>query len=201
MSGDLRPSASAASTSTSPILISLATKSFGKRHEDCSHSPSSGKEFSEAFVKRRKVNQALVTFRNLVNKLMHQYKVYEPKNPRAKNKNKALLEATMTMRREHQWENTQPCVSNILGIDVGDIFQSWVELNVIGLHRQFWNGIDYKIMDNSLLAISIVATDRYDNARRYNGTLVYEGQGGNPTVGEMFHFVIKNWKKEEGNYD
>ncbi|WVZ12103.1 hypothetical protein V8G54_016633 [Vigna mungo] len=105
----------------------MASKSFGKRHEDCSRSPSSGKELSEAFVKCRKY---------------------------------------------------------------------WVELNVIGLHRQFWNGIDYKIMDNSLLAISIVATYRYDNARRYNGTLVYEGQGGNPIVGEMFHFVIKNWKKE-----
>ncbi|WVZ15689.1 hypothetical protein V8G54_013255 [Vigna mungo] len=125
--------------------------------------------------------------RNLVDKLMHQYKVYEHENPRAKNKNKALLEATMIMRREHQWENNQKCVEHILGIDVGDIFQYWVELNVIGLHRQFWNGIDYKIMDNSLLAISIVVTNRYDDVRRSNGTLVYEGQGGNPTIGEMFH--------------
>ncbi|WVY97780.1 hypothetical protein V8G54_029931 [Vigna mungo] len=129
-------------------------KSFGKREEDCSRSLSSGKELSEAFVKHRKVNRALVTFKNL-------YKVYECENPRAKNKNKARLEATMTMRREHQWENIQKCY--------------WVELNVIGLHRKFWNGIDYKIMDNSLLAISILATDRYDNARRYNGTLVYKG--------------------------
>ncbi|WVZ11179.1 hypothetical protein V8G54_015709 [Vigna mungo] len=86
-------------------------KLFGKRHEDCSHSPSFGKELSEAFEKRRKVNRALVTFKNLVDKLMH---------------------AVQSVR------------------------------------TKFWNGIDYRIMDNSLLAISILATNHYDNARRYN---------------------------------
>ncbi|XP_014511453.1 histone-lysine N-methyltransferase, H3 lysine-9 specific SUVH5-like [Vigna radiata var. radiata] len=172
-----------------------ASKSSVKRHEGCSRSPSSGKELSEVFVKRRKVSRALGTFRNLVDKLMHQYKVYEPENPRAKNK--ALMEAAMTMRREHQWENTQKCVGHILGIDVGDIFQYWVELNVIGLHRQFWHGIDYKIMDNSLFATSIVVTDRYDNTRRSNGTLVYEGEGGNPAVGK--NVSLRDQTLEGGN--
>jgi len=38
-------------------------------------------------------------------------------------------------------------------------------------------------MGNSLLATSIVVTDRHDNARKPNGTLIYEGQGGNPSFG------------------
>jgi len=71
----------------------------------------------------------------------------------------------------------------VIGIDVGDVFQYKFELNVIGLHRQFWNDIDYKVMGNSLLATSIVVTDRHDNARKPNGTLIYEGQGGNPSFG------------------
>ncbi|KAK7355315.1 hypothetical protein VNO80_14569 [Phaseolus coccineus] len=164
-----------------------ASKPYRKRHEDCSRSTSSGKE-----LKRWKVNRTLVTFRNLFEKLMHEYKVYEPGN--SKVKTKALMEAARTMRREHQWENTQKCVGHILGIDVGDVFQNWAELNVIGLHRQFWNGIDYKVMDNSSLATSIVVTDRYDNAWKSNGTLVYEGQGGNPNVGRNISLIDQTLK-------
>ncbi|QCE05528.1 euchromatic histone-lysine N-methyltransferase [Vigna unguiculata] len=172
-----------------------ASKSFGKRHNDGFRSPSSGKELSEVFLKRRKVNRALVTFRNLFDKLMHQYKMYEPGNPKVKNK--ALLDAAMTMKSEHQWENTQKRVGHVLGIEVGDVFQYWVELNVIGLHKQFWHGIDYKIMDNGSLATSIVVTDRYDNARKSNGTLVYEGHGGNPAVGK--NVSLRDQKLEGGN--
>ena len=172
-----------------------ASKTYRKRHEDCNSSTSSGKELREVFLKRRKVNRALVIFRNLFEKLMHEYKVYEPGN--SKVKTKALMEAARTMRREHQWENTQKCVGHILGIDVGDVFQNWVELNVIGLHRQFWNGIDYKVINNSLLATSIVVTDRYDNAMKSNGTLVYEGQGGNPNVGRNISLIDQ--KLEGGN--
>jgi len=146
-------------------------------------------------VQRGKVNRALVTFRNLFDKLMHEYEVYEPGNPKVRTK--ALMEAARTMRREHQWENTQKCVGHILGIDVGDAFQYWVELIVIGLHRQFWNGIDYKVMGNSLLATSIVVTDRYDNDMKSNGTLIYEGQGGNPSVGR--NASLCDQKMEGGN--
>jgi len=107
------------------------------------------------------------------------------------------MDAARTMRKEHQWENTLRCVGHIPGIDVGDVFQYRVELNVIGLHRQFWNGIDYKVMGNSLLATSIVVTNRHDNARKPNGTLIYEGQGGNPSVGRITS--LRDQKLERGN--
>ncbi|KHN09548.1 Histone-lysine N-methyltransferase, H3 lysine-9 specific SUVH5 [Glycine soja] len=112
-------------------------------------------------------------------------------------KTKAMMEAAMMMRQKHQWENDKKHVGHVVGIEVGDIFQSRVELNVIGLHRQFWNGIDYMGTGKNSLATSIVVTNRYDNARKSNGTLVYSGHGGNPNV--KSNVSIQDQKLQGGN--
>ncbi|CAJ1967832.1 unnamed protein product [Sphenostylis stenocarpa] len=153
-----------------------ASKSSGKRHEVCFPTPLSGKEPREVSAKRMKVNRALMTFRNLFHKLVHQFKVNEPENSDLNRK--AMVEAAVIMKTKNQWENTQRCVGGILGIEIGDVFQHWVELNIVGLHRIFWTRIDYKIMSKRPLATSIVVADGYDN----NGSLVYVLHGRNPTA-------------------
>lgn len=141
-------------------------------------SKSSGKMYEEVSVKHKKVKQALVRFRNLVDELLlHQYKVYQSGN--SKVKTKALMEAATLMKREHRWENTEKRVGHILTSVT--TFNS-VELNVIGLQRIFWRGIDNMGMGWNSLAPSIVVTDCYDNTRKSRDTLVYIGQGGNPNV-------------------
>ena len=76
-------------------------------------SKSYGKMYEEVSVKHKKVKQALVRFRNLVDELLlHQYKVYQSGN--SKVKTKALMEAATLMKREHRWENTEKRVGHIL---------------------------------------------------------------------------------------
>ncbi|XP_027366803.1 histone-lysine N-methyltransferase, H3 lysine-9 specific SUVH5-like [Abrus precatorius] len=185
-----------------------ASKSFGKKHEEwspaapsiiCHEPPSSsssyGKKWKEVLVKRRKVKKALETFHSLFCKLMCKHK--EDQTGDLKANTKMLMEAAMLMKSKHQWENTQKRVGHVIGIDIGDQFQYRAELNVIGLHRQFSSGIDYMGIGRNSLATSIVVTNRYDNARKSNGSLVYIGHGGNPNVSNTV--LLQDQKLEGGN--
>lgn len=173
----------------SPTLPSICEKPLS------SSSPDFGKKWKEVFVKRRKVKQALVIFWNLFTKLLCEYETDRLGHLKAKSK--ALMEAAMLMRRKHQWENSYKRVGHVLGIEVGDQFQYRTELNVIGLHRQFSSGIDYMGKGRNSLATSIVVTNRYANARKSSGSLVYIGHGGNPNVSS--NVVPHDQKLEGGN--
>ncbi|XP_020992169.1 histone-lysine N-methyltransferase, H3 lysine-9 specific SUVH5-like [Arachis duranensis] len=155
------------------------SKSFGIKQEGY-HNPSSIMKTEEFSLRRSKVKQALMIFRNLFSKLFSEYKTDHYDNVKAKFK--ALNDAAMLMQRKHQWVNCQKRVGHVPGIEVGDRFQYRNELNVVGLHRQFVNGIDYVGKGKNSLATSIVVTNRYDNARNHGGSLVYSGHGWNPNV-------------------
>ncbi|KAL2337897.1 hypothetical protein Fmac_012343 [Flemingia macrophylla] len=128
---------------------------------------------------------------------MHQYNSDSDQPGKRKSKTEVLVEAAMIMQRRHQWENTEKRVGHVPGIEVGDRFQYRAELNVIGLHRQFSNGIDYMAKGSSSLATSIVVTGRYDNAWK-SGTVVYIGHGGrNPSV--RSNVSCHDQKLERGN--
>nr|KYP53623.1 Histone-lysine N-methyltransferase, H3 lysine-9 specific SUVH5 [Cajanus cajan] len=129
-------------------------------------------------VRHRKVKQALEMFCNLHHELMVQYEASQLGN--FKSKSKLLIRAAMCMKRDNQWENSQKRVGHVLGIEVGDQFRYRVELNIIGLHKQFSNGIDYMGRGRNSLATSIVVTNRYNNIRKSRDALVYTGHGGNP---------------------
>ncbi|RYR72444.1 hypothetical protein Ahy_A02g006665 isoform B [Arachis hypogaea] len=155
------------------------SKSFGIKQEGY-HNPSSIMKTEEFSLRRSKVKQALMIFRNLFSKLFSEYKTDHYDNVKAKFK--ALNDAAMLMQRKHQWVNCRKRVGHVPGIEVGDRFQYRNELNVVGLHRQFVNGIDYVGKGKNSLATSIVVTNRYDNARNHGGSLVYSGHGWNPNV-------------------
>lgn len=166
------------------------SKSFGKKHEEwlstsahitCQKlSSSSDKTLKKKILKRKNVNKVLEIFRDLSHKLYCEYKSSEVKNLKAKTK--ALIEAAMSMKVKHQWENTGKRLGHVDGIEVGDRFQYRPELVVIGLHQQFSGGIDYLGKGEYSLATSIVVTQKYANVMKSSGCLVYEGQGSNPKV-------------------
>ncbi|KAK7256255.1 hypothetical protein RIF29_29694 [Crotalaria pallida] len=71
-------------------------------------------------------------------------------------------------------------IGTVPGVEVGDEFQYWKELNVIGLHRQLQAGIDYVKDKGKILATSVVkSSGHYDDEMDSLDVLVYSGQGGN----------------------
>jgi hypothetical protein len=68
-------------------------------------------------------------------------------------------------------------IGKVPGIEVGDKFHYWQELNVIGLHRQNLSLIDHMIKDANLVATSVVSChfDDMDDTKVF----VYTGEGGN----------------------
>ncbi|CAN1241941.1 YDG domain-containing protein At5g47160 [Linum perenne] len=103
------------------------------------------------------------------------------------------------LKRKGRWINNERRLGHIPGIEIGDEFGSRAEMVVIGLHREFINGIDTINNDSDLLATCIVATDRYSN--NYMGSkncLHYSGQGGNLKASNGA--VVEDQKLTGGNY-
>lgn len=71
-------------------------------------------------------------------------------------------------------------IGPVPGIEVGDEFQFWKELNIVGLHRQILAGIDFVKQENGMvLATSVVSSGYYDDELDDTDVLIYTGQGGN----------------------
>ena len=96
----------------------------------------------------------------------------------------AYIEVAKDLHWERKWVNVDKRIGPV------------TELNVIGLHRQFQNGIDYMMKGKQKLATSIVASSRYANYMGSPEVLVYIGQGGNPRAGKS---EPKDQKLERGN--
>ncbi|GAU31372.1 hypothetical protein TSUD_19170 [Trifolium subterraneum] len=169
----------------------MFSKSFGRKREErlctlphiiCPDFPSSpDKKCGEInILKRKRVQEALKTFRESSDKRYRDYKSNQLDNFTAKIK--ALRDAAIDMQEKYQWENTRKRIGHVDGINVGDLFQYRAELVVIGLHQQFQNGIDYLGKNECSLATSIVVTPKYANEMKSSGCLIYEGQGSNPKV-------------------
>ncbi|KAF9668152.1 hypothetical protein SADUNF_Sadunf15G0099200 [Salix dunnii] len=106
-------------------------------------------------------------------------------------------QAAMFLKDHRKWINTSKRVGPVLGVNIGDKFRFQAELNVIGLHCNFRNGIDYMKKNGISLATSIVVSERYANNMKSSDVLIYSGHGGNPTVrgGQ----AVKDQKLELGN--
>ncbi|KAF2311673.1 hypothetical protein GH714_025847 [Hevea brasiliensis] len=81
--------------------------------------------------------------------------------------------AAFILRDRHNWLNTIKILGSIPGVEVGDEFQFRAELCVIGLHQQFWKGIDYVEKDGIKLATSIVSSGRYPNFMNSSDVLIF----------------------------
>ncbi|KAL4595885.1 hypothetical protein ACB092_12G124900 [Castanea dentata] len=143
---------------------------------------------------RKKVEESLILFRELLSKRMAELKAKSGiKNGATR---LAYIAAAIDLRWERKWVNLDKRIGAVPGVEVGDRFECATELNVIGLHRQFQGGIDYMVKGGQKLATSIVASGRYVNDIISSEVLVYSGQGGNPSVGRS---EPKDQKLERGN--
>jgi len=103
----------------------------------------------------------------------------------------------MKLEMEGKWVNKSKRIGPVPGVEIGDVFYSAAEMNVIGLHHQFQGGIDFlKGLDGKLYATSILDSGRYDNVMKSFDSFTYTGQGGNPGVGCT---VPKDQKLTRGN--
>ncbi|KAJ4706514.1 Histone-lysine N-methyltransferase, H3 lysine-9 specific protein [Melia azedarach] len=143
---------------------------------------------SEVDFQRIKVKEILNLFQEVFYKLMEEQA--------AKETLKCLMKAARILRRNGKWINTSKRLGSIPGVKVGDKFKWMSELNVIGLHHQFFSGIDYMKVGRKLLATSIVDAGRYANETESCDILIYVGQGGNPQVAKG---QIGDQKLERGN--
>ncbi|KAM3706065.1 hypothetical protein ACJW31_03G124800 [Castanea mollissima] len=103
----------------------------------------------------------------------------------------------MKLEMEGKWVNKCKRIGAVPGVEIGDVFYSAAEMNVIGLHHQYQSGIDFlKGLDGKLYATSILVSGRYDNDMKSTDSFTYTGQGGNPWVGRV---EPKDQKLTRGN--
>ncbi|XP_022762091.1 YDG domain-containing protein At5g47160-like [Durio zibethinus] len=81
--------------------------------------------------------------------------------------------------------NTSKQIGHVSGIEVGDEFLWRGELSIVGLHHGFQRGIDcMKLINDKIMATSIVDSGRYENAVGITSDkLIYCGEGENPDIG------------------
>ncbi|KAH9327596.1 hypothetical protein KI387_007774 [Taxus chinensis] len=93
-------------------------------------------------------------------------------------------------------------IGSVPGIHVGDMFYFRMELSVIGLHAPSQAGVDFisaaDTLCNETLAISIVASDCYEDNHDSGDVLIYSGQGGKPHYSSKQHF--SDQKLQAGNF-
>ncbi|KAM0866601.1 hypothetical protein ACQ4PT_042516 [Festuca glaucescens] len=74
-----------------------------------------------------------------------------------------------------------PIMGKVPGVEIGDEFLYRVELALVGLHRPYQGGIDtMKDNNDTLIAISIVASGGYPDELSSSGEVIYTGSGGKP---------------------
>jgi euchromatic histone-lysine N-methyltransferase len=72
-------------------------------------------------------------------------------------------------------------MGEVPGVEIGDEFLYRVELALVGLHRPYQGGIDtMKDHNDTLIAISIVASGGYPDELSSSGEVIYTGSGGKP---------------------
>ncbi|KAI9076572.1 hypothetical protein K1719_041558 [Acacia pycnantha] len=140
-------------------------------------------------VTRNKVRETLRLFQAVTRKLLREEEA-KPKD-KANTNRKARIDtiAAKMLREKGKYVNTGKSILGLVpGVEVGDEFQYWVELNVIGLHRPPQSGIDYVKHDDKILATSVVSSKGYADESGSSDVLTYTGQGGG---------MLKNGKEPE----
>lgn len=138
------------------------------------------REISLSHNDDHKVEKTLDLFHEIFNKVYEEHVKNSKVLYNKGGNSKVHMDAALILRRKYGWINTSKRIGHVPGIEIGDKFQWMTEMNIVGLHRQFMNGIDYMEKDGLKLATSIVATARYSNLIKSADTLIYSGQGGYP---------------------
>ncbi|XP_021765788.1 histone-lysine N-methyltransferase, H3 lysine-9 specific SUVH6-like [Chenopodium quinoa] len=125
---------------------------------------------------RRKVRDTLRLFHGVLRKLV------QADENKAKGRVDASIQISAALKifKDHgKYTSAKKTLGHVPGVEVGDLFTYRVELDIIGLHKPLQSGIDFIKLDTKLVAISVVASGRYDNVVDNSDVLIYVGQGGN----------------------
>lgn len=145
-------------------------------------------------AKKKRVDEALKLYRETLAKLTRERRL----NPENGTCWTVHLKTAKLISDQGKCVNTSKRFGHVPGINIGDEFLWRGELKIIGLHGQFINGIDYmRTPFGKLYATSIVDSGRYANDGGSTNTLVYCGQGENPTT--KSNGKLKDQKLERGN--
>uniref|UniRef100_A0A2P2IMF6 Histone-lysine N-methyltransferase H3 lysine-9 specific SUVH6-like n=1 Tax=Rhizophora mucronata TaxID=61149 RepID=A0A2P2IMF6_RHIMU len=131
---------------------------------------------------RNKVRETLRLFQAINRKLLQEEEAKV--NGHGNTRRRCDLQAAKILKEKVKYCNTgKQIIGSVPGVEVGDEFQYWVELNIVGLHRPSQGGIDYLNQGMDSLATSIVASGSYGDDTDETDVLIYTGQGGNMNNG------------------
>ncbi|PPR83322.1 hypothetical protein GOBAR_AA37395 [Gossypium barbadense] len=133
---------------------------------------------NDAMTSRNKVREILRLFQAICRKLLHE------EESKIKGEGKTLKRvdslAAKILKEKMEYVNTgKQIIGSVPGVEVGDEFQYFVELNIVGLHRPSQGGIDYIKQGERTIATSIIASGAYEDELDNSDILTYMGQGGN----------------------
>ncbi|XP_054775851.1 histone-lysine N-methyltransferase, H3 lysine-9 specific SUVH6-like [Prosopis cineraria] len=128
-------------------------------------------------VTRNKVRETLRLFQAVTRKLLQEDEAHSKNKGNAHRRIDTI--ASQILKEKGKYVNTgKPILGPVPGVEVGDEFQYWVELNMIGLHRQSQGGIDSVVHNGKILATSVVSSKGYADELGSSDVLTYTGQGG-----------------------
>nr|GMD64755.1 histone-lysine N-methyltransferase, H3 lysine-9 specific SUVH6-like [Ipomoea batatas] len=136
---------------------------------------------------RKQVLDALEHFKQVYNKLLEEAKRGSVKNA----KGGVPMKAASFLRKQQKWLQDKPTFGVIPGVKIGDTYQFRVELAIVGLHLQYFAGIDYTDLNGKFHATSVVDSGHYENEVKSLDTLIYVGSGANKKLDDQ--------KLEKGN--
>lgn len=142
----------------------------------------------DSTVTRNKVRETLRLFQVVTRKLLQEEEA-KPRDKASTSRRRIDMMAARILKDKEKYVNTGKAILGVVpGVEVGDEFQYWVELNIIGLHRPTQSGIDYVKRDDRILASSVVSSKGYADESGSSDVLTYTGQGGG---------ILKNGKEPE----
>ncbi|XVE65171.1 hypothetical protein DITRI_Ditri07aG0159700 [Diplodiscus trichospermus] len=140
--------------------------------------PSSMGRNNDAMTSRNKVREILRLFQAICRKLLQEEE--SKSKEEGKSRTRVDLQAAKILKEKGKVVNTgKQIIGPVPGVEVGDEFHYFVELNIVGLHRQSQGGIDYVKQGDTIVATSIIAAGGYENDLDNSDVLSYMGQGGN----------------------
>lgn len=145
--------------------------------------------------KREKIQEAMSLFDEVYEQLFQENRL-KPKGEKIAHW-RVPVEAAKMVKQKLKWMDIEKVLGPICGVQVGDKFKFRSQLQMVGLHCQSQSGIDYTMIEEKNLAISIVDSHRYLNESRSSDMLIYSGQGGLGFLGRKS--PPEDQKLERGN--
>ncbi|XP_047334356.1 histone-lysine N-methyltransferase family member SUVH9-like [Impatiens glandulifera] len=149
----------------------------------------------EQRVLREDVRRTKMLFDSLrISISSEQDELFRQGNEEGRSRIRGDLKAYSTMKNKGLWLNRDKrVVGSIPGIEIGDVFLSRIELQVLGLHGQIQAGIDFVPANQSTngesVATSIVVNEGFKDDQDLGKEIIYCGQGNQ----------ISNQRMEGGN--